>query len=178
MAFMLENVSKVTGATIKQLIHWDLTGLVSPSVAHAHGKGSRRVYAFVDVLSLKTAVMLRREGISLQKIRRTLKYLRDHQPEVEQPLASLNLVTDGVSVFLLSDNPRTPWGDRKVVDTLAGGQLLFMVPIGRIACEAQRDVARLVPDATHDFPASVATQAARKITQRRVRPPRKRLRAG
>ena len=178
MAYMLENVARITGASIKQLIHWDLTGLVSPSVAHAHGKGTRRVYAYLDVLGIKTAVMLRREGISLQKIRRTLKYLRAHQPEVEQPLASLNLVTDGVSVFLLSNNPRAAWTDRKVVDTLAGGQLLFMVPIGRIACETQRDVARLAPDAIHEFPASVATQAARKTTQRRVRPPRRRLRAG
>jgi DNA-binding transcriptional MerR regulator len=177
MAYMLENVSRITGATIKQLIHWDLTGLIGPSVAQAHGKGSRRVYSFVDVLAIKTAVMLRREGISLQKVRRCLKYLQAHQPEVEQPLASLNLVTDGVSVFLLSHDPRRACESRQVVDTLAGGQLLFMVPIGRIACEAQREVARLAPEIAHEFPAS-APPAARKSTQRRVRSPRKGLRAG
>jgi DNA-binding transcriptional MerR regulator len=177
MAYMLETVARITGATVKQLIHWDLTGLISPSINPASGKGSRRVYSFLDVLSIKMAVMLRREGLSLQKVRRCLKYLRDHQPEVEQPLASLNLVTDGLSMFFLSHDPKSAWRARQVVDTLAGGQLLFLVPIGRIACEAQRDVARLAPDVTHEFPSS-APPAARKSSQRRVRLPRRRLRAG
>src|SRR5262245_29718303 len=122
MAYMLETVSKVTGATIKQLIHWDSCGLVQPSVAQAQGKGSRRLYSFIDVLAIKTAVTLRREGISLSKVKRCLKYLKDHQPEVQQPLATLNLVTDGASVFLMSDNPGRAVQDRKIVDTLAGGQ--------------------------------------------------------
>lgn len=177
MAYMLETVARITGATVKQLIHWDLTGLVRPSIAHAHGKGSRRVYSFLDVLAIKTAVTLRREGISLQKVRRCLKYLHEHRPEVEQPLASLNLVTDGVSMFLLTHDMNRACHDRKVVDTLAGGQLLLMVPIGRIACETQREVARLVPETSYEFPSS-AVPAARKNPQRKVRLPRKGVRAG
>jgi DNA-binding transcriptional MerR regulator len=178
MAYMLETVARITGATIKQLIHWDLSGLVQPSVVPAHGKGSRRVYSFLDILAIKTAVTLRREGISLQKIRRCLKYLREHQPEVQQPLASLNLVTDGVSVFRLSHDPKSAWQDRKVVDTLAGGQLVWMVPIGRIACEAQREAARLVPESTVEIPPSVAGIGLRKRTQRKDGSLRKGVRAG
>ena len=156
MAYMLDTVARVTGATVKQLIHWDAIGLVRPSIAAARGKGTRRVYSFLDVLAIKTAVTLRREGVSLQKIRRCLKFLRDHQPEVERPLATLNLVTDGTSVFLISDDPGEAVHDRRIVDTLAGGQLLFMVPIGRLACEAQREVARLLPDAAPDLAAASA----------------------
>ncbi|MER3417338.1 MAG: hypothetical protein C4297_14180 [Gemmataceae bacterium] len=156
MAYMLQTVARVTGATVKQLIHWDETGLVRPSIAQAHGKGTRRLYSFLDVLAIKTAVMLRREGISLQKIRRCLKYLREHQPEVEHPLATLHLVTDGSTVFLLSDDPGKACQDRKVIDTLAGGQLLFMVPIGRFACEARREMARYY--GTVEEPASLVYQ--------------------
>ncbi len=178
MAYMLETVARVTGASVKQLIHWDLSGLVSPSIAAAHGKGTRRVYSFLDILAIKTAVTLRREGISLQKVRRCIRYLRDHQPEVEQPLAGLNLVTDGASVFLLSQDPREAWRDRQIVDTLAGGQMLLMVPIGRLACEAQRDVARIATDFASEIHASSAFPTARKDTQRNVRSARKGVRAG
>jgi DNA-binding transcriptional MerR regulator len=176
MAYMVETVAKITGASLKQLIHWDLTGLVQPSVAQAKGKGTRRVYSFLDVLAIRTAVMLRREGISLQKVRRCLKYLRDHQPEVEQPLATLNFITDGASVFMLSDNPGRACQDRKVTDTLAGGQLLLMVPIGRIACEAHREVARLVPEAADDLNAKRTENRAPRISQRHS--VRKGVRAG
>lgn len=177
MAYMLDTVARVTGATVKQLIHWDRCGLVGPSVASAQGKGSRRLYSFLDVLAIKTAVTLRREGISLQKVRRCLKYLKDHQPEVEQPLATLNLVTDGVSVFLMSDDPVQAWQDRKIVDTLAGGQLLFMVPIGRIACEAHREMARLAPDMAEGL-RTADSQATPRRQTRKVRTLRKGLRAG
>jgi len=173
MAYMLETVSRVTGATIKQLIHWDRSGLIQPSVAQASGKGSRRLYSFIDVLAIKTAVTLRREGISLGKVKRCLKYLREHQPEVQQPLATMNLVTDGASVFLMSDNPGRACQDRKIIDTLAGGQLLFMVPIGRIACEARREMARVAPEALTE---GLGTDSPN--TQRRVRAARKGLRAG
>ncbi len=180
MGYMLETVARLTGATIKQLIHWDRTTLVQPSIAQAHGKGSRRIYSALDVLAIRTAVTLRREGISLQKVRRCLRYLQEHQPEVEQPLASLNLVTDGVGVFLLSHNPGEACRDRRVVDTLAGGQLLFMVPIGRLACEVQREVARLVPDHLPRFETPGELRPGKKHTQsqRTVRSLRKGVRAG
>lgn len=178
MAYMLKTVARLTGATVRQLIHWDRTGLVQPSIAPARGKGSRRVYSFRDVLSIKMAVRLRQEGISLQKVRRCVKYLREHQPEIEQPLATLNLVTDGAGVFLLSHDPGRACHHRTVVDTLAGGQLLFMVPIGRIACEAERDAARLFPGDPRELHASGDVSAVRKNTQRKVRSLRKGIRAG
>ncbi|MCS7016409.1 MAG: MerR family transcriptional regulator, partial [Gemmatales bacterium] len=85
--FLLDTVARVTGATVKQLIHWDRTDLIRPSIARARGKGTRRVYSFWDVLAIRTAVMLRREGISLQKIRQCLRYLRKVYPQWPQPLA-------------------------------------------------------------------------------------------
>lgn len=176
--FLLDSVARVTGATVKQLIHWDRTGLVRPSIARAHGKGTRRIYSFADVLAIKTAVTLRREGISLQKIRRCVLYLRQIYPHLEQPLANLNLLTDGHSVFLLTSDPRQACQDRKVIDTLAGGQLLFMVPIGRLACEVQREVARLFPEPENEFLPAFETPSRPADPAQRVRAPRKGIRVG
>ncbi|GBD37479.1 putative HTH-type transcriptional regulator [bacterium HR36] len=176
--FMLDMVARLTGATVKQLIHWDRTGLIRPSIAQAHGKGSRRVYSFLDVIAVKTAVTLRREGISLQKIRRCLRYLREMYPQLEQPLANLNLLTDGQSVFLLTSDPTTACQNRKVIDTLAGGQLVFLVPIGRLACEVQREVARLLPEPPLDILPAFARQNRQADPAQRVRAPRKGVRVG
>jgi DNA-binding transcriptional MerR regulator len=177
MAYMLESVARITGATVKQLIHWDLTGLLRPSVAQASGRGSRRVYSFLDVLAIKTAVMLRHEGVRLEKVRRCMRYLNAHRREVEQPQASQFLVTDGVQLFVLSEDLGEASRYRYVSDTLASGQLLFLIPIGRIACEARRDVARFAPDVPTELPAATPP-GVRQQTQRKVRLPRKGLRAG
>jgi DNA-binding transcriptional MerR regulator len=173
--FMLDMVARLTGATVKQLIHWDRTGLVQPSIARAQGKGSRRVYSFLDVVAIKTAVALRREGISLQKIRRCVRYLREMYPHLEQPLANLHLLTDGHSVFLLTSDTTQACQNRKVIDTLASGQMLFMVPIGRLACEVQREVARLIPEPNQDIFPAFSRQAD---PAQQVRAPRKGVRVG
>jgi len=176
--FMLDTVARLTGATVKQLIHWDRTELVRPSIARAHGRGSRRIYSFLDVLAIKTAVTLRREGISLQKIRRCVRYLREVYPQLEQPLANLNLLTDGQSVFLLTSDPTEACQNRKVIDTLAGGQMLFLVPIGRLACEVQREVARLAPEEAMDIIPAFAAGQRLNYPAQRVRAPRKGVRVG
>ncbi|MCS7168238.1 MAG: MerR family transcriptional regulator [Gemmatales bacterium] len=176
--FLLDTVARVTGATVKQLIHWDRTNLIRPSIARARGKGTRRVYSFLDILAIKTAVMLRREGISLQKIRQCLRYLREVYPQCEQPLANLNLLTDGHSVFLLTSDPTSACRDRKVVDTLAGGQMLFLVPIGRLACEVQREVARLHPEEVSNLFYAGDTGKQSADPAQRVRTSREGLREG
>ena len=60
--------------------------------------------------------MLREKGISLQKIRTCLTYLKKHAPEVEKPLAQLRFLADGESIFVLTKEPKV------MVDTLKGGQ--------------------------------------------------------
>ena len=178
MAYMVEMVAKLTGATLKQLIHWDKTQLISPSISSAKGKGSRRIYSFMDVLAIKTAVMLRREGVSLQKVRRCLKYLRDHHTRNDAaPLATMHLLTDGASIFMLSENPGEACQSRHVVDTLAGGQMLLMVPIGRLASEVQREAARLDPDSMPAIELAQPTGPDKKH-QREGRSTRKGVRAG
>lgn len=130
-------VSKVTGASPRQMEYWDRTGLVKPSVQPAVSKGIPRLYSFTDLIQIKTVATLREEGISLQKIRRCIAYLKAHLPEIERPLAELRLLTDGETIFVLTDDPKV------VVDTLQKGQLVWSFAIGKVVQEVREEVEKL-----------------------------------
>ena len=42
----------------RQLDYWAKTGLVSPSIREANGRGSRRVYSFLDLVALRVVAQL------------------------------------------------------------------------------------------------------------------------
>ena len=137
MYFSIKTVAKLTGASIRQLGYWDKIGLIKPSIAQAEGRGTRRLYSFVDIVQIKTAKALRDQGISLQKIRRCIAFLRKHTPEIEHPLAELKLLTDGKTIFILT-------ADKNVImDTLAAGQLVMSIAVGKLAKETQAQVEEL-----------------------------------
>ena len=130
MSFNTKLVSRLTDVTARQLGYWDKTGLIKPSVNPATGTGSQRLYSFLDIVQIRTAKALRDCGISLQKIRKCVAYLRKHAPELEHPLASLKLITDGETIFQLTDNPDV------IIDTLRLGQaVLSVIAIGEFVHE-------------------------------------------
>ena len=118
-------VARVLGLTRRQLGYWDDKNLVKPSVSDARGRGSRRLYSFLDVVELRTVQALRDAGISLQKIRKSVAFLRKKLSGAKRPLANLRFITDGVSVFVLTGEPRA------VMDATSGGQLVHSIPLGR-----------------------------------------------
>ncbi len=118
-------VKEITGVSRMQLQHWDRTGIVRPSIKIGAGKGSRREYSFKDLVQLKVAKRLREEGISLQKIRKALEFLRKNFPDVKAPLAELRFLTNGVDLFILTDSPEI------ILDALKG-QLVFSFALGEM----------------------------------------------
>ena len=136
LIFGRKAVAQLTGVSGRQVDHWATTGVVRPSVKGAAGKGSRREYAFRDLVALKVAKRLREEGISLQKIRKALVWLRKNFPDVRQPLAELRLVTDGVSLFVLDRDPE------KILDVLQGGQFVFSLALGEIIVVLCKNLAK------------------------------------
>ena len=122
-AFNTKTAGRVTGASQKQLIYWDKTGLVKPSVAGALGRGSRRLYSFLDLIQIRVAKELREQGLSLQKLRKALHVLKEHPEEVRHPLAELRLITDGKALFRLTSDPEA------LEDVLKRGQLVTALAI-------------------------------------------------
>ena len=128
---------RIAGLSYRQLDYWDRTHLIKPSLQEARGTGSARLYAFMDLIQLRVARMLREKGISLQKIRKCLTYLKKHASATEKPLAQLRLLTDGESIFVLTKDPKV------MVDTLRGGQFVFSLALGEIVEEVRGKVAEL-----------------------------------
>lgn len=116
-------VMALVGISKMQLEHWDRSGIVRPSKAAA-GKGTRREYDFRDLVALKVAKRLRDEGISLQKIRKALAYLRKNFPEKETRLSEFRFLTDGATIFVVDRDPQ------RILDTLKGGQLVISLALG------------------------------------------------
>jgi predicted RNase H-like HicB family nuclease len=125
MFFGKKAVMALTGVSGRQVEHWATTGIVRPSIPAA-GKGTRRGYSFKDLVALRVAKRLKDEGISLQKIRNALAYLRKNFREKEEPLAELRFLTDGDTIFVVDRDPQ------KILDTLKGGQFVLSLALGEI----------------------------------------------
>ncbi len=86
----------------------------------------RRLYSFRDLIALRVIKSLLEGGMSLQRVRRAIEFLRK-KAGLEQHLSEIKLVTDGHSVFKIC---RT---DGELLDALKEGQMAFFLAIDDIA---------------------------------------------
>jgi DNA-binding transcriptional MerR regulator len=125
--FNADQTMRYTGCTAHQLRYWDRIGLVKPSVQSTGGRpGVRRFYSFRDLCSLRVIKSLLDGGMSLQRIRKAIEYLRK-RADLEGHLSELKLVTDGRSIFRIAHN------DGEVFDALREGQMAFSLAIDDVA---------------------------------------------
>jgi len=98
-SFSSQEVSKLTGVSLRQLQWWDEQGVVTPVQ-----RGHRRLYQMTEVVEIGLITELRRKGISLQKIRRVLRYLQKHANATLYDTISngseVHLLTDGKNIYL------------------------------------------------------------------------------
>jgi DNA-binding transcriptional MerR regulator len=125
-------VCRVVGITYRQLDYWATTGLVEPSVRDAEGSGSQRLYSFEDIVTLKVIKRLLDVGVSLQRIRRAIDYVRDRGVS----LRNLTLASDGETVYAATDTS-------DVVDLLARGQGVFAIAVDPLYDEMEAEVTAL-----------------------------------
>jgi DNA-binding transcriptional MerR regulator len=135
--FKAKDICRIIEISYRQLDYWDRSKFISPSIRQAEGSGIDRIYSFTDLVCLKTAKRLMNEGLSLQKIRKSLEYLKTNLSKIENPLAELVLLSDGKDIFALTNDPQV------ILSTLNQGQLVWKMAVGEIARELQRDVKKL-----------------------------------
>ena len=133
--FGSHEVCKIIGITYKQLDYYDRTDFVKPSVNKAKGYGTRRMYDFSDLLKLKVIKKLLEAGISLQKIRKTKKYLEDNWKD--DGFDKITLISDGSTVYACSS-------DKDIVDTLKSGQGVFGIALGKVYSDLKGDIKRYI----------------------------------
>jgi DNA-binding transcriptional MerR regulator len=136
-------VCRVVGITYRQLDYWATTGLVEPSVRDAEGSGSQRLYSFEDIVTLKVIKRLLDVGVSLQRIRKAIDYVRDRG----LALRNLTLASDGETVYAASDTS-------DVIDLLQRGQGVFAIAVDPLYDEMEAEVTALPSE-----PATPITEA-------------------
>ena len=130
VSFRISEVSRVVGASQSQLSYWDKTGLVSPSVRPASGRGSRRLYSIEDIFELKILVKLLNSSLSLQRIRSSFQFIRGQS----KALSSFVVLTDGKTVYFYEDY-------NVLVDTLQQGQTVLRVAVQDLIAEVHAKLA-------------------------------------
>lgn len=126
---------KLTGLSKRQLQYWDERDLVRPSLAAGQGRGHRRLYDFRDLVSLRVAADLRRQGVSLQAIRAVVTHLRTL--DYRHPLAAVRCwAWDGQLYF---EEAATVRAGRRPEQVLAS----YAVPVPAIVGRLEADIAVL-----------------------------------
>ena len=131
-----KEVCKIIGITYKQLDYYDRTDFIKPSITRADGYGTRRMYSFNDLMKLKVIKKLIEAGISLQKLRKTKKYLDDYNSQNENSgdgFLKLTLISDGNTVYACNS-------DKEIIDTLKSGQGVFGIALGKVYSDLSGDI--------------------------------------
>jgi DNA-binding transcriptional MerR regulator len=90
--YPVRDVVEILKISRRQLQYWAQTDLIGPSAKTPGGHGR---YTFEDLVALKAAKRLIDAGVSVQRIRKSIRALRRLLPTVRRPLAELVLVATG-----------------------------------------------------------------------------------
>ena len=114
--YRARDVVEILKISRRQLQYWAQTNLITPSARTPGGHGR---YTFEDLVALKAAKRLIDSGISVQRIRQSIRALRRVLPTVERPLSELVLVTTGDVVLAFRDGT--------AFDAVSGQEWVFEV---------------------------------------------------
>ena len=127
---------RIAGISYRQLDHWASQGLVRPSLAEAKGSGSRRLYSYSDLVTLRSIKRLLDAGLRLSRIRAVIHKL---DSEFDTDLASSNLVIDGTTPVLVTCQD-------ELFDLLQNGQgVLNVLPMMSVQQEVDASIIELFP---------------------------------
>ncbi|MFV0256906.1 MAG: MerR family transcriptional regulator [Acidimicrobiales bacterium] len=136
-SFSGKRSAEIVGITYRQLDYWARTDLVRPSVADAHGSGSRRRYSYRDLLKLKVIKTLLDSGLRLETVREVFSYLQD---QLGEDVASANLVVYGSRSVVTRSGA-------ELIDLVQKGQgVLNVLPLAGIKSEVDASIVALHPD--------------------------------
>jgi DNA-binding transcriptional MerR regulator len=144
--FTSREVQLLTGLTNRNLQYWDEQGVFPPSLNRPSGRSAgrehRRIYSALDVMVLQAVAALKSKGMSFQRIRKTLRVLRDEMG-IEKPFHAalngsgrINLLTDGKNFYLCRN-------DRQVVNVLKNKGQYLLLPLGEMAQDLKARVREL-----------------------------------
>ena len=151
-SFSGKRAAEIVGISYRQLDYWARTDLIRPSLADAHGSGSRRRYSYRDLIELKLIKTLLDSGTKLENIRQAFDYVRD---QLGDDLTSAKLVLSGSSAVLVREND-------ELIDVLGktkGQGVLNLLDLGDVKEEVDDAIIELFPESGQ--PAAPSRSVAR-----------------
>jgi len=145
-------VCKVVGVTYRQLDYWTTTGLVRASVRSAEGSGSQRLYGFEDIVQLKVIKSLLDTGISLQRIRAAIDFVRDRGLSLRE----VTLASDGTTVYALDE-------EQELIDLLKRGQGVFAIAVSPMYDQTEVQITELPSERADSQPDEEAPTSPRRV---------------
>lgn len=97
--FTPREVSRLIGISYRQIQYWDKTKFLGPSYRR---RGKYRLYTFSDIILLKIAVTLRSSNVSIQRLRRIMRGIKELLPQVNSPLRDLTFLIKDTEVLIFS----------------------------------------------------------------------------
>jgi len=131
--YRVPDVCRVVGISYRQLDYWARTDLVTPSVRDAGGSGTQRLYSFQDLVQLRVIKKLLDAGVSLQRIRRAVKFLREH---MNKQVQGITLMSDGSSVYACESQD-------EVIDLVQRGQAVFAIALDKVWDDLSGSLAKM-----------------------------------
>ncbi|HEY7070687.1 MAG TPA: MerR family transcriptional regulator [Acidimicrobiales bacterium] len=133
-----KRAAAIVGITYRQLDYWARTDLIRPSLADAHGSGSRRRYTYRDLLELKLVKTLLDNGIKLESIRDAFSLMRD---QLGDDVSSAKLVIAGNSAVLVRENAELI----DVVNRYQGQGVLNLLALDGVVEQVDAAIVELFP---------------------------------
>jgi DNA-binding transcriptional MerR regulator len=133
-----KRAADIVGITYRQLDYWARTDLIRPSLADAHGSGSRRLYSYRNLLELKLVKTLLDNGIKLESIREGFTYLRD---QLGADVSTAKLVIAGSSAVLVRENDELV----DVVNRYQGQGVLNLLALDGVKEQVDAAIVELFP---------------------------------
>lgn len=126
-----KQTAKLIGVKYAALDYWCRSGALSEPMVPATGRGRSRVWGFLDVIRARAVARLRRDGVSLQTIRRVVGELTERY-DVADPLANTSrLVVAGDRLYWAET-------DEALLDVLRGqlaARPLILLDIGELTTQ-------------------------------------------
>lgn len=114
--FSAQTAARLSNLTVDMVNYLCRYELVNPSAGSKRGRGSVRKYSYADILLLRVISKLLENGISVLRLRESLKALRGRGIDGKGILTTRYVVTDGYNIYFKNDD---------VVELLESGQMTF-----------------------------------------------------
>ena len=97
--FTSKEVVAITNVPYRKLEYWLKIGVVKASKRHEVKRGVPRLFSFRDLVEISVVKDLTSRGLRVGRLVECINFIRTSVPDIESPLSSMKLVTDGRKIF-------------------------------------------------------------------------------